>query len=159
MLLLPTGLKAKAAATGQTEMVPFIIFFFFGVLESLVLVELTFFLLRVPLPTLFWTLSTHCLTWLPPNRSPSTAPSWRSGHPRGVGRAIRAGWEVWAVRREGGRAGAPCSPGPGSFESCWLFLEGPGGNQAGRTGLGQTGRAGARPLIGTKLVVSSSYLP
>lgn len=67
------------------------------------------FLLRVPLTTLFCTLSTHCLTWPPPNRSPSTAPSWLSGHPQGLGRAIRAcvhwhilseeGWEVWGVRR------------------------------------------------------------
>lgn len=108
MLLLPTGLKAKAAVTGQTEMITFKRFCLF---ESLVLVLWSTepaFLLRVPLTTLLWTLSTHCLTWPPPNRSPSTAQSWPSDHPQGLGRAIRAcvhwhilsgeGWEVWGVR-------------------------------------------------------------
>lgn len=40
-------------------------------------------------------------------------------------------------RSLGCEAGAPWSPGPGSFESCGLFLEGPRGNQAGPTGLRQ----------------------
>lgn len=67
------------------------------------------FLPWVPLTALFWTLSTHCLTWPPPNRSPSRAPSWPSDRPQGLGRAIRAcvhwhilseeAWEVWGVRR------------------------------------------------------------
>lgn len=58
-----------------------------------------------------------------------------------------------------GRKEGPCSSGPGSFESCWLFLEGPKGNQTGPAGPRQAGSAGARPLADTKLVVSSSYLP
>lgn len=53
--------------------------------------------------------------------------------------------------------GAPCSPGPGSFESCWLFQEGPGGDQAGPATLGQADCAGARPPADAKLVVSGSY--
>lgn len=85
-------------------------FFFFCLFESLVLVEWTVCFFCV-FTTVFCTLSTHCLTWPPPNRSPSTAPSWLSDHPQGLGRAIRAcvhwhilseeGWEVWGVRRGG----------------------------------------------------------
>lgn len=56
----------------------------------------------------------------------------------------------------GREVGAPCSPGPGSFESCWLFLEGPGGTRAGPTGLRQAGCAGAGPPADTKLVLSGS---
>lgn len=106
--MLPTGLKAKAAVNGQTKMITFKRPCLF---ESLVLVVCCtdlVFLLRVPLTTLLWTLSTHCLTWPPPNRSPSTAQSWLSDCPQGLGRAIRAyvhwqilqgeGWEVWGVR-------------------------------------------------------------
>lgn len=39
--------------------------------------------------TQLWTLSAHCLTWPPPNVSPSTAQSWLSNRPRGVG------WEMY----------------------------------------------------------------
>lgn len=49
---------------------------------------------------------------------------------------------------------APHSPGPGSFESCWLFLEGPRGSWAGPAGLRQAVYAGAWTLADTKLVAS-----
>lgn len=75
MLLLAAGLKAKAAVTGQTEIVTFKLFFFFWIPRPCRMGR-AFLLLQVPLiTTLFWTSSTHCLTWPPPTRSPSTAPS------------------------------------------------------------------------------------
>jgi len=39
---------------------------------------------------------------------------------------------------------APHSPGPGSFESCWLFLERPGGSWAEPAGLGLIRRLASR---------------
>ena len=55
----------------------------------------------------------------------------------------------------GGWVEAPHSPGPGSFESCWLFLEGPRGSRAGPAGPWQAVWAGAWPLADTKLVASA----
>lgn len=70
----------------------------------------------VPLTAPLWTLSTHCLTWPPPKVSWS----WPSHRLKGEGVC------VWVCGHMlGGLGGRHITLlGPGSSESCWLFLEG-----------------------------------
>lgn len=112
-------------------------------------------LLCVPLTTLLWTLSAHCLTWPPPSVSPSTARSWLSHHPQGERLSSIVCMCVSGHNLRG--VEAPRSPGPGSSESHRVFLEGPRGSRAEPAGLRQAAWARAWPLADTKLVASTVF--